>query len=199
MTKDMQPPKVLIIIASTRPGRVGRFIADWFYGQARDRRTDVQFELVDLADWNLPFLDEPVPPKAHMYQHEHTKRWSSKIAEGDGYVFVTPEYNHGYPGSLKNALDYLYQEWNDKPVAFVSYGMGGGRMAVGQLHQVVDELLMRPLNEEVAIVFEHNMFDERHQLVDPKRSLAKYVGDAKVLVETLANTIQEGVINEAAK
>lgn len=198
MAKDVQPPRVLIIVASTRPGRVGRPIADWFYDQAGEGRTDVQFELVDLADWNLPFLDEPIPPKAHMYQHEHTKRWSAKIAEADGFVFVTPEYNHGYPASLKNALDYLYQEWNGKPVAFVGYGMRGGQMAVGQMHQVVDELQMRRLNEGVAIVFEHDMFDERHQLIDPKRSLAKYVGGAKVLVETLADTLQEGVANETA-
>ncbi len=199
MAKEIQLPKVLIIIASTRPGRVGRPIADWFYGQAREGQTHVQFELVDLADWNLPLLNEPISPKAHMYQHEHTKRWSARIAEGDGYVFVTPEYNHGYPGSLKNALDYLYQEWNGKPVAFVGYGMGGGQMAVRQLHLVVDALQMRPLNEEVAILFEHNMLDERHQLVHPQRSLAKYVGNAKDLVETLANTLQEGFKNEAAK
>ncbi len=198
MTTHVQQPKVLIIVASTRPGRIGRPIADWFHGQARQARSDVHFELVDLADWNLPLLDEPIPPKAHLYQHEHTQRWSAKIAEGDGYIFVTPEYNHGYPASLKNALDYLYQEWNGKPVAFVSYGMRGGRMAVGQLHQVVDELKMRPLDEGVAIVFEHNMFDERHQLVDPERSLSKYVGQARALVESLAHALQEGVTNEAA-
>ncbi len=199
MAKDVQPRKILIIVASTRPGRVGRLIADWFYGQARESGTDVQFELVDLVDWNLPLLDEPIPPKAHMYQQEHTKRWGTKIAEGNGFVLVTPEYNHGYPGSLKNALDYLYQEWNGKPVAFVSYGMDGGRMAVRQLLQVVDELQMRPLKEDVAIVFKHNMFDAHHQLVDPERSFTKYVGDAKGLIETLANTLQEGVWNETAK
>ncbi len=199
MAKDIQTPKVLVIVASTRPGRVGRSIADWFHVQAREGRTDVQFELVDLADWNLPLLDEPVPPKAHMYQHEHTKRWSAKIAEGDGFVLVTPEYNHGYPGSLKNALDFLYREWNGKPVAFVSYGMNGGRLAARQLLQVVDELQMRPLHEAVAIVFEHNMFDERHQLVDPERSLSKYAGDAKGLIDSLANTLLEGVLHETAK
>ncbi len=199
MAKHVQPSKVLIIVASTRPGRIGRSIADWFYAQAREGRTDVHFELVDLADWSLPLLDEPIPAKAHLYKHEHTQRWGAKIAEGEGYVFVTPEYNHGYPASLKNALDYLYQEWNGKPVAFVSYGMGGGRMAVRQLRQVVDELQMRPLDEGVPIVFEHDMFDERHQLVDPERSLSKYVGHTKALVETLAHTLHEGVTNETAQ
>ncbi len=199
MAKEIQPPKVLVIVASTRPGRVGRSVADWFYGQARESGTGVQFELVDLADWNLPLFDEPIPPKAHMYRQEHTKRWAAKIAEGKGFVLVTPEYNHGYPGSLKNALDYLYQEWNGKPVAFVSYGMSGGRMAVRQLLPVVDELQMRPLKEEVAIVFKHNMFDERRQLVDPERSFTEYIGEAKGLIETLTNTLQEGVLNETAK
>ncbi len=145
----------------------------------------MQFELVDLADWNLPLLDEPIPPKAGMYQHDHTKRWSSKIAEADGYVIMTPEYNHGYPASLKNALDYLYHEWTGKSVAFVSYGMGGGQLAVRQLYQAVTELQMQPLPKQVAIVFEHGMFDERHQLLDADRSLAKYVDAANTLIQAL--------------
>jgi len=180
-----QQSKTLIIVASTRPGRVGRPIADWFFAQAASQPSGVQFELVDLADWNLPFLDEPIPPMAHTYQHDHTKRWSAKIADADGYIIVTPEYNHGYPAALKNALDYLYHEWAGKPVGFVGYGMGGGRLAVSQLQQVVEELQMRPLTEQVAITFEHDMFDEHHQLVEPDKVLAKYTGAARILVQAM--------------
>jgi NAD(P)H-dependent FMN reductase len=186
MTTDLSKPKVFIIVGSTRPGRAGRAIADWFYAQATKQQSGVQFELVDLVDWELPLLNEPVPPKAHMYQYEHTKLWSAKIAEADGYILVTPEYNHGYPASLKNALDYLYHEWADKPVGFVGYGLGGGQLAVRQLQQVVKELQMQPLDEQLGIIFEHAMFDERHQLVDPNRTLVKYADTAETLVRSLA-------------
>lgn len=188
-----QSKKVLIVVGSTRPGRVGRAIADWFYARTKEQQSNVEFELVDLADWNLPLLDEPIPPKAHMYQQEHTKRWSDKIASADGYILVTPEYNHGYPASLKNALDYLYREWNGKPVAFVSYGMGGGQLAVKQLHQVVEELQLRPLGEQLAIFFEPNMFDERHQMINPNASLAKYEDAAHKLVQALSNHLKEEI------
>jgi len=198
MQEDILQPKVLLIVASTRPGRVGRAIADWFYALAREQQSGVQYELVDLANWDLPFLDEPIPPKAGMYQHNHTKRWSSKIAEGDGYVIVTPEYNHGYPASLKNALDYLYHEWAGKPVAFVGYGMGGGQLAVGQLHQVVTELQLQPLSQQVAIVFEHGMFDERHRLIDADRSLAKYIDVASALIRALAVRLIKEIDHETA-
>src|SRR5688572_10301574 len=102
--------KIAIVLGSTRPGRVGDAVATWVYDFAA-KRTDAQFELVDLATFDLPLLDEPVPPSMGRYSKEHTRRWAAKVAEFDGYVFVTPEYNHGPPGALKNALDYLYAEW----------------------------------------------------------------------------------------
>src|ERR1051325_8788011 len=113
--------KIAVIIGSTRPGRVGESVAKWVYELAK-KRTDAEFELVDIADYNLPLLDEPVPPSMGQYSHEHTKKWAAKIASFDAYVFVTPEYNHGISGALKNALDYLYREWNNKVAGFVSYG-----------------------------------------------------------------------------
>jgi NAD(P)H-dependent FMN reductase len=201
MQENIHQPKVLVIVASTRPGRVGRAIADWFYAQVTRQQSGVQFELVDLVDWDLPMLDEPIPAKAHMYQHDHTKKWSAKVAEADGYIIVTPEYNHGYSASLKNALDYLYQEWAGKPVAFVGYGMGGGQLAVQQLHQVVDYLQMQPLPEQVAIVFEHDMFDEHHQLVDPDRTLAKYTNITQELARAMIahlNLNKKEKVNETA-
>lgn len=131
--------KIAIIVGSTRPGRVGEAVATWVHAIAR-KRSDAEYELVDIAQFDLPLLDEPVPPSQGQYSKAHTKRWAAKIAEFDGYVFVTPEYNHGPSGALKNALDFLYAEWNNKAAGFVSYGSAGGTRAVEQLRLVMAEL-----------------------------------------------------------
>ena len=120
--------KIGIILGSTRPNRNGEQVARWVYDIA-SRREDAEFELVDLRDYPLPHLDEPLPPSMGQYQGEHTRRWAEKIASFDGFVIVTPEYNHGTSGVLKNAIDYLYAEWNNKAVGFVSYGAVGGARA----------------------------------------------------------------------
>ena len=130
---------IAVILGSTRPNRVGAAVAEWVYEQAR-QRDDATFELVDLADFDLPLLDEPYPPSMNMYQHEHTKTWSAKIAEFDGYVFVSAEYNHSVPAALKNALDYLYYEWHNKAAGFVSYGGDSGLRVVEHLRGVAAEL-----------------------------------------------------------
>ncbi len=131
--------KVAIIIGSVRPGRVGESVAQWVYGIAR-QRTDATFELVDLKDFNLPLLDEPIPPSAGKYSQPHTRAWAEKIGSFDAFVFVTPEYNHGIPAGLKNAIDFLYAEWNNKAAGFVSYGSAGGVRAVEQLRGVMAEM-----------------------------------------------------------
>jgi NAD(P)H-dependent FMN reductase len=133
--------KVAIVTGSTRPGRHNDAVAQWVYGIAK-ARTDAEFELVDIADYNLPLLDEPMSPLLGQYTHEHTKAWSKKIASFDAYVFVTPEYNHSTSGALKNALDYLYREWNNKAAGFVSYGGAGGVRAVEHLRLVLAELMV---------------------------------------------------------
>ena len=130
---------VAIVTGSTRPGRHNDAVAQWVYGIAQ-ARTDAEFEFVDIADFKLPLLDEPVPPSMGQYMHEHTKTWAKKIASFDGYVFVTPEYNHGIPGSLKNAIDFLNSEWANKAAGFVGYGAAGGSRAVEQLRLVLAEL-----------------------------------------------------------
>src|SRR5260370_8445267 len=112
--------RIAIIIGSTRLGRNGEAIAKWVYGIAQ-RRGDADFELVDIKDYNLPLLDEPMSPMMGQYTHQHTKDWSATIASFDAYVFVTPEYNHGTSGALKNAIDFLYHEWVNKPPGFVAY------------------------------------------------------------------------------
>src|SRR3989475_11336243 len=130
--KTMNALRIAIIIGSTRPGRNGEAVAKWVYGIAQER-SDAEFELVDIKDFNLPLLDEPMPPIMGQYSKAHTKAWAAKIGSFDGFVFVTPEYNHGVPGALKNAIDFRLREWNDKAAGFVSYGGAGGARAGGQL------------------------------------------------------------------
>lgn len=142
--------RIGIIIGSTRPGRNGEAVARWVLEQAR-KRGDAQFELVDLKDFNLPILDEPVPASMHQYSKDHTKRWSEKVASFDGFVFVTPEYNHGTSAALKNALDYLYAEWNNKAAGFVSYGSAGGVRAVENLRLTMAELQVADVRASVAL------------------------------------------------
>ncbi|MBF4636005.1 NAD(P)H-dependent oxidoreductase [Agreia pratensis] len=142
--------KIAIILGSTRPGRNGEAVAKWVRDIAV-KRDDATFELVDLADFPLPHFDEPGSPAWGNYQNEHTKAWSAKIAQFDGYVFVTPEYNHSTSGVLKNALDYLYNEWNNKAAAFVSYGSVGGARAVEHLRLVASELQLATVRAQIAI------------------------------------------------
>jgi NAD(P)H-dependent FMN reductase len=142
--------RIGIILGSTRPNRNGEQVARWVLDVA-SRRTDAEFELIDLRDYPLPHLDEPIPPSMGQYQQEHTRQWASTIAALDGFVIVTPEYNHGTSGVLKNALDYLYAEWNNKAVGFVSYGSVGGARAVEHLRLVAGELQMADVRQQVAL------------------------------------------------
>ena len=143
-------PKIAIILGSTRPGRNGEAVARWVLENA-SRRTDAEFELVDLLDFNLPHLDEAIPPSMGQYSQPHTKAWAEKIAQFDGYVFVTPEYNHSTSGALKNAIDFLYGEWNNKAAGFVSYGSSGGTRAVEHLRLVMAELQVATVRTQVAL------------------------------------------------
>jgi NAD(P)H-dependent FMN reductase len=143
-------PKIAIILGSTRPGRNGEAVARWVLEHAQ-QRTDAEFELVDIADYRLPHLDEVMPPSMGRYSQPHTLAWAQKIAEFDGYVFVTPEYNHSTSGALKNAIDYLYKEWNNKAAGFVSYGTVGGTRAVEHLRLVMAELQVATVRTQVAL------------------------------------------------
>src|SRR6202453_3348772 len=142
--------RIGIILGSTRPNRNGEQVAQWVFDIAR-QRADAEFELVDLRDYPLPHFDEPMPPALGQYAHDHTKEWAQKIASFDGFVMVTPEYNHSTSGVLKNAIDYLYAEWNNKAVGFVSYGSVGGARAAEQLRLVVGELQMADVRQQVAL------------------------------------------------
>jgi NAD(P)H-dependent FMN reductase len=157
-------PKLQIIIASTRPGRVGLPIAEWI----RDRAVEhggFEVEVVDLAEVNLPFMDEPNHPRLRQYIHRHTKEWSRTIDSADAFIFVMPEYNYGFNAPLKNAIDYLHYEWQYKPVGFVSYGgVSAGTRAVQMLKQVVTTLKMAPIAEAVSIPFVTQFIDEDGQV-----------------------------------
>lgn len=142
--------RIAIILGSTRPGRNGEAVARWVNSIAQER-TDATYELVDLKDFNLPLLDEPEPPAMGKYSKDHTKKWAEKIASFDGYVFVTPEYNHGIPGALKNAIDFLYKEWNNKAAGFVGYGSALGARAVEQLRLVMGEVQIADVRAQVML------------------------------------------------
>ena len=149
----MSKPVLQIIICSTRPTRVGKAVGDWFAEAARTHG-QLEVQVSDLAEINLPLLDEPHHPFLQKYEHEHTKQWAARIAGSDAIVFVTPEYNYGIPAAGKNALDYLFHEWGNKPVGFVSYGgSSAGIRAVQMFKQVVTTVGLHPMGATVAIPF----------------------------------------------
>ena len=143
---------IAIILGSTRPGRTGESVAQWVAKQATDR-TEATYELVDLKDYDLDLLDDPTIPGAanREYASEKTRAWSRKIDSYDGFVFVTPEYNHGVPAAFKNAVDVIYPEWNDKAVAFVAYGADGGVRAVEQWRQIVANLHLHATRAQLSL------------------------------------------------
>lgn len=169
----MTKPVLQVVIASTRPGRVGDKIGEWFVEEARKHDLfDVQ--VADLAELNLPMMDEPNHPSMHQYTHEHTKRWSEIVECSDAFVFVMPEYNFSFNAALKNAIDYLFVEWAYKPASFVSYGgISGGIRAVQMLKQVLTTLRMIPLTQQVAIPYANTMIDEG--VFTPSESVARSV------------------------
>lgn len=153
--------KLEIIIASTRPGRVGLPVGEWIRDQAVEHGGFDEVELVDLAEVNLPFMNEPNHPRLRRYVHQHTKDWANKVAEADAFILVLPEYNYGFNAEIKNALDYLNQEWHYAPVGLVSYGgVAAGTRAAQMIKQVLTTLKMTPLPEAVHIPFVQQFLDE---------------------------------------
>jgi NAD(P)H-dependent FMN reductase len=146
-------PNLTVIIASTRPGRAGLPIGSWFAERAR-AHGGFHVAVADLASIHLPLLNEPEHPRLRRYRHRHTLDWSARVDAADAFVMVTPEYNHGYPATLKNAIDYLHEEWTAKPVGFVSYGgVAAGTRAVQQLKPVVAAVGLVPALNAVHIPF----------------------------------------------
>ncbi len=147
--------KMKIIIGSTRQNRFGDKPANWIYEEIK-KKTNIFAEVLDLRDYPMPFFDEPMVPSMlkENYSSEQVRKWSAKIKEGDAFIIVTPEYNHGYTAVLKNAIDSIFPEWNNKPVGFVSYGSSGGARSIEQLRQVVIELSMIPIRMSLNIPLE---------------------------------------------
>lgn len=158
--------QVKIILGSDREGRFGEKVGSYVESLAA-KQADWEVELLDLKEWELPYSFGTTTPKSGNYELPKTKEWAAKIKEADAFIIVTPEYNHGYPAVLKNALDLVYAEWNRKPVAFVGYGaaMGGGR-AIEQLRQVIIELEMASTRNAVDIPFVWTAFGEDGQSAD---------------------------------
>lgn len=152
MPKQTSPVKIKIIVGSTREGRFSEKPARWIFEEAK-KKNDVDAELLDLRDYPMPFFNDPVSPSMNKgnYSNEVVAAWARKITEADAYIIVTPEYNHGYPAVLKNAMDFVYYEWNRKPIGFVSYGGVGGARSVEQLRQVAIELQMAPVRNAIHI------------------------------------------------
>jgi NAD(P)H-dependent FMN reductase len=160
----MSNPTLQIIIASTRPGRVGPSVAAWIHERAV-AHGGFEVELVDLAEVNLPMFNEPKHPRFGEYVHQHTKDWSAIIARGDAFIFVIPEYNHGFNAAIKNALDYLNKEWRGKVVGFVSYGgVAAGTRAVQMLKPVLAALKLVPLVDAVNVPFVAQFLDSERTL-----------------------------------
>lgn len=151
----MSKLRIAVVVASSRPHRVGPVVADWVM-EGTAARADAEYVLVDLAEQNLPNIDEPEPASSGHYSQEHTRAWAELVSGFDGFVFVTPEYNHSIPGQLKNAIDFVYAEWNDKAAGVVSYGSEGGLRAVEHLRGILAEVQVAVVRGTVSI----SIFDD---------------------------------------
>ena len=184
-------PTLTVIVGSTRPGRAGGPIAEWFVERAR-AHGGFDVEVADLAEIGLPLLDEPNHPRLGQYTKQHTKDWSAIIDRADAVVFVTPEYNYGYPATIKNAIDFLHREWRDKPVGFVSYGgVAAGTRAVQQLKQVVTTLRMTPVFDSVNIPFHAQLIkDGKFEATDLLNQAADTMLDELLRVEAALHQLR---------
>jgi NAD(P)H-dependent FMN reductase len=176
--------KLEIIVASTRPGRVGLSIGEWIHGEALEHAGFGEVELVDLKELALPFMNEPNHPRLQQYVHDHTKAWSATVASADAFVIVMPEYNSGYNAELKNAIDYLHAEWAYKPVGLVSYGgVSAGVRAAQMIKQVLTTVKMTPVPEAVSLPFVAQMVEDGEFVPNEIAT-----GASKVMLDELVRT-----------
>ena len=181
--------KIQVVVGSARANRIGRSVAEWVRQQI-PASLNLETELVDLADWHLPLSDEPNIPATGDYTQAHTKAWSRKVAAADGFVFVTPQYNWGYPASLKNALDHLYKEWTLKPAIIVSYGYHGGDKAAAQLLQVLNGIRMRPATTMPQITLTKESHGEDGQIRDLPAAFAPFAESISKAAAELSALLQ---------
>lgn len=176
---------IAVIVGSTREGRFSEKVAQWIFDHLKKRK-GIDARLLDLRDFPMPFFDQPVPPATpgrQPYENKIVKKWTAEIAGSDGFIFVAPEYNHGTSAVLKNALDWVYPEWNRKACAFVSYGSVGGARSVEQLRQVAIELQLAPIRSAVHIPVATLMKHFKGEDVDA--GLAELVKPADVMLDDL--------------
>jgi NAD(P)H-dependent FMN reductase len=184
MTRTNQ---VLVIMGSTRAGRLNPLVAEWVVELARER-TDCSYEIIDLAAWHLPLDDEPAIPATGRYAEIHTRAWSQKITAADALIFVTPQYNWGYPAVLKNAIDHLYREWHDKPALIVTYGGHGGTKCAEQLKQVAAAVELRLVDATPALVLPRAVIREGAAL-EPQRDFKDHVTSVHNALDMLAELL----------
>jgi NAD(P)H-dependent FMN reductase len=182
--------RIAVIIGSTRPARICPGIAGWVK-DALQEHSSLRYELIDLAEVNLPFLDEPLQAALGTYEHAHTRAWSQLIAGYQGFVFVFPQYNWGYPAPLKNALDFLYDEWHDKPATSVTYGTRGGNKGAQQIHQVFAGLHMRPLSDHLEVIITDAQVDEDWQLKDLEATMSPYLEQVRGLDVEMTEALKD--------
>jgi NAD(P)H-dependent FMN reductase len=180
--------RVAVVIGSTRPARICAGIAAWAQAALQDSSA-VRYELLDLAEVNLPFLDEPLEASRRVYEHEHTRAWSRLVSSYDGFFFVFPQYNWGYPGVLKNALDFLYDEWHGKPASFLTYGTHGGSKAAVQFAGVLQGLHMGVLDDHVEAVITDEDVDRAGQLIDLGATLAPSLPVVRKVSDQMAEAL----------
>ena len=194
---DQNKLKIQVILGSTRQGRFSDKPGKWILAEAQ-KKDGVEAELVDLRDFPLPFFDEPMGPASLQgkYSTEIAAQWAKKVAEADAYIIAAPEYNHGYPAVLKNALDYAYSEWNNKPIGFVSWGGVAGARSVEQLREVAIELQMAPIRNAVHIPSFWTLLDEKGNLkadaLDPMNDSAGKMLDQLIWWAKALKTAREG-------
>ena len=179
-------PRVFVILGSTRRGRICEKVGAWIADIGRDA-LDAAFEIIDLRQWPLPMDDEPGIPALGHYANAHTQAWSQKIAEADAFVFVTPQYNWGYPAPLKNALDHLYREWRGKPAMIVTYGGHGGDKCAAQLRQVLQGLNMAPVKTMPGLLLARALIEANDGAVEPARDFAGSLKLVRRAFKELAN------------
>jgi NAD(P)H-dependent FMN reductase len=181
---------VAVVIGSTRTNRICPGIARWA-SHVLAHGSLLHYDLVDLAEVDLPFLDEPRMPALGHYQHEHTRSWSRLVASFDAFVFVFPQYNWGYPAPLKNALDFLYAEWRDKPAGLVTYGTRGGARAAEQMTMVLRGLHMRALDENVELIITDADVDDHGDLLDLETTLSPFAGAVRGMDVALTSRLED--------
>jgi NAD(P)H-dependent FMN reductase len=182
--------RVAVVIGSTRPTRICPDIAKWVRDVSQDD-SPLRYDLLDLAEINLPLLDEPLKAALQQYEHEHTRAWSRLVSSYSGFVFVFPQYNWGYPGVLKNALDFLYHEWRDKPATCVTYGTRGGGKGAEQLRGVLTGLHMRTLDSHLEFAVTDADVDEKWQLKDVEATLRPYREQTRAVAVEMLEALKD--------